>query len=275
MGVNIKFENERKYISNNLTEHFNEAEKLGYNIVLLALQGSQNYNLAYENSDIDTKCLIIPSFRNIARASSPVSKTHVRENNEHIDIKDIRLYFRQFWKQNINFLEILFTPYLICTSNFSQYWKELTSMREDIAHFNMIAAVKSMSGMAMEKFKIMKHPYPTVEDKIEKYGYDGKQLHHILRIEEFLKAYINGESFAKCLVNYPKYGRDFLLLVKRNEFGLEAAEELAQESINLINEMKNKFIESASTSVNVKVKERAEEILYDILAYYIKQELED
>ena len=95
----------------------------------------------------------------------------------------VALYFEQFWKQNINFLEILFTPYVLLDNKFAPYWKELTSYKEDIARFNEVGAVKTMYGMALEKYKALKYPYPTIKWKIDKWGYDGKQLHHILRIE--------------------------------------------------------------------------------------------
>ena len=62
------------------------------NIVGIFLQGSQNYNLDTPNSDIDTKLIVTPSFSDIAFNRKAVSTTHVRENNEHIDFKDIRLY---------------------------------------------------------------------------------------------------------------------------------------------------------------------------------------
>ena len=39
------------------------------------------------------------------------------------------------------------------------------------------------------KLKALKHPYPTIVDKINKYGYDPKQLHHILRMNDFIKKY--------------------------------------------------------------------------------------
>ena len=40
------------------------------------------------------------------------------ENNEHIDVKDIRLMFDNFKKQNINFLEILFTKFGIVNEKY-------------------------------------------------------------------------------------------------------------------------------------------------------------
>ena len=81
------------------------------------LQGSQNYNLQYEDSDIDTKAIILPKFNDFVLNNKPVSTTLILESNEHIDLKDIRLMFECFKKQNINFIEILFTEYYILNPN--------------------------------------------------------------------------------------------------------------------------------------------------------------
>ena len=50
-----------------LREHFEEA-KLFFpkeKIVGCFLQGSQNYGLDYEGSDVDTKLIVIPDFKDI------------------------------------------------------------------------------------------------------------------------------------------------------------------------------------------------------------------
>ena len=54
-----------KKIAITLEEHWAEVIKNGHNPLIVALHGSQNYDLAYENSDIDTKCLIMPRFNDI------------------------------------------------------------------------------------------------------------------------------------------------------------------------------------------------------------------
>lgn len=272
--MSLSLDKNYKIISVGLQEHYEDALKAGYDPLVIALQGSQNYDLAYDNSDIDTKCLVMPNLKDIVFNHRPVSFTKIRENEEHIDIKDIRVYFEQFWKQNINFLEILFTPYVIISHDFSPYWKELVALREEIAHFNVIGAVKSMSGMAMEKYKALEHPYPTIEWKINKWGYDGKQLHHILRLEEFIKSYISGESFAKCLISYPKYGRDFLISVKSNELSLEEARVLAKDSMAQIQQMKDDFELYHPMVINNETKSKVNEVLYAIFEKYIKKELE-
>lgn len=170
-----------------LYEHLDSIRANGYNPIYLALQGSQNYQLDYEGSDIDTKAIVLPSLKDIVLSKKAVSTTHVLENDEHCDVKDIRLMCGNFLKQNINFLEILFTPYYWVDENYKPEIEEFRALREEIAHYNMIAAVNAMAGMAYEKMKAMEHPYPATIDKIEKFGYDPKQLHHICRMREFME----------------------------------------------------------------------------------------
>lgn len=105
-------------------------------------------------------------------------------------------------------------------------------------------------------------------------GYDGKQLHHILRLEEFLRGYISGKSFAECLVTYPKYGREVLMSAKSNEFSLDKARDLANISMNKIQQMKIDFETTQTTEINSEIKSKVNEILYTIFEDYIKKELE-
>ena len=81
------------YIMDQVMAHLEEAKQYfdENSIVGIFLQGSQNYGLDYEGSDIETKLIICPTIKQIAFNKKPVSTTHVRENNEHIDFKDIRL----------------------------------------------------------------------------------------------------------------------------------------------------------------------------------------
>ena len=181
-----------KLINTRLLEDFNYVTSLGYNVLGVFLQGSQNYQLDYPGSDIDTKAIIIPSFIDFVLNRKPVSTTLIREDNSHIDLKDIRLMHDCFRKQNINFIEILFTKYKYLNPEYEAIYQPMFDNNERIAHYNNYAAVNCIAGMVYEKHKAMEHPYPTLIEKIEKYGYDNKQLHHIIRCEEFLKRYING-----------------------------------------------------------------------------------
>ena len=172
----------KEYILEQVHKHLDES--FNYfdvdRIVGIFYQGSGNYDLDTPESDIDTKLIVVPSFKSIALAKQPVSTTHVRANNEHTDWKDIRLYIETFRKQNLNFLEILFTDYKMLNKDYEGFWKILECNREGIARMNPYRAVKSMQGIAKEKYHAMEHRYPAKADIIDAYGYDGKQVHHLL-----------------------------------------------------------------------------------------------
>lgn len=116
-------------------------------IVGLFLQGSQNYGLDDEESDIDTKLLVIPTLEEVIFNKQPISTTHILENDEHMDAKDIRLYFQCFRKGSPNFLEIMFTEFYILNLEYADLWQSVVKMREDIAHLNPLVAAKAMMGM--------------------------------------------------------------------------------------------------------------------------------
>ena len=90
--------NRDKLIWEGLNKHYEDALKIypENQIVLIALQGSQNYLLDDAHSDIDTKVILTPSFKDLALNRKPVSTTHVRDNDEHYDAKDVHLYVETF-----------------------------------------------------------------------------------------------------------------------------------------------------------------------------------
>lgn len=263
----------KEKILDRVLEHYNACEK--ENIIYIALQGSQNYQLNTDMSDIDTKTLVIPTLQEIVLNSKPHSYTHIMENNEHCDIKDIRLMFECFRKQNINFLEILFTDYYFVKEEYREDIERLRGLNEDIAHYNNYAAINCMAGMAMEKFKALEHPYPTIKWKIDKWGYDGKQLHHILRMENFIDAFFNGASFKTCLTTFHINEQGVLMAAKENLYSLLDAERMARKSMEHIDQMKEDYMKKMPLLVNEEVKEEMDNIVYDIMVKSIKEEFEE
>ena len=82
---------EEKRIEARLKSDFDYVSSLGYNVLGIFLQGSQNYCLSYFGSDIDTKAILVPSFEDFVLNRKPVSTTIILPSDEHIDLKDIRL----------------------------------------------------------------------------------------------------------------------------------------------------------------------------------------
>jgi hypothetical protein len=218
-------------IMKRVKEHYEEACSLGKEVVAVFLQGSQNYKLdEYSDeymSDIDTKCIILPTLDDIVNSKSPYSSTHVCANNEHIDIKDIRVMFEMFKKQNNAYVELLFTKYYYINPKYEKLVMELKMLAESISRMHPNQALRCMAGTSAEKYKALEHPYPNTMDKINKFGYDPKQLHHILRLNDFMKRFIAGESYESCLI--PKH-IGYLMKVKKGFYDLTEARRLAYET---------------------------------------------
>ena len=261
-----------EWIINRVREHYNEA--LEYfpadRIVGIFYQGSGNYGLDYENSDVDTKLIVTPTFKDIAMNKQAVSTTHIRGNEEHIDFKDIRLYIQTFRKQNLNFLEILFTKYCIVNPLYQKEWDRLVAAREAIARYSPVQAIKSMKGIAKEKYFAMEHHYPSRMDWINRFAYDPKQLHHLLRVEEYIERYINGELYQNCLISNKA---EYFTNVKIGYHTLSEARIIADNAMKHIEEMCDKFLKTVDAKVDTAVDELFDEVQYAIVKIAIINEL--
>lgn len=241
---------------------------------VLVIQGSQNYGLDIYTeeykSDIDTKMLVIPSLEDIVYNKKPISTTYILPNNEHTDIKDIRLYFDNFKKQNINFVEILFSNYYIINPKYQDLWDELIKNRENIAHYNYNQTLRCIAGMSMEKKKALCHPYPTIKEKIDKYGYDGKQLHHIIRMNDFIYAYTHNKLYKECLTYLPH--KELMMEAKLNKFSLEKALELAEFFDNQTKEMKDFYLKEPE-EINQDALNTLNKVQYEVIKRKIKTDI--
>lgn len=266
-------EKDRK-IRDRLISDYKLVESMGYTVLGVFLQGSQNYGLDYEGSDIDTKVIIIPSFDDILLNRRPVSHTHILPSNEHVDLKDIRLMHDCFRKQNINFLEILFTRYRMMNPKFYNLYQPMFDNAEEIANYNNYAKLNCLCGMIYEKAKAMEHPYPTLIEKIEKYGYDPKQLHHIVRCSIFYaQHFIEGKSFGRCLYIEDNELRNQLLEIKKGSRSLEEARELRDRLNKFAKEFHDAYFSTEQLKLNKKAEEIMNNCLHDVIAANLKDEL--
>ena len=255
-------------IHDRLRHDYNYVLNKGYEVFGVFLQGSQNYQLDYEGSDIDTKCIVLPSAADLILNKPPVSTTLILDDNSHIDLKDIRLMWQHFKKQNVNYIEILFTEFFFCPYDYFDLWLDMLRIREDIAHIDNYAAVNCIVGMVLEKNKALCHPYPTLKDKIDKYGYDNKQLHHIIRCREFLDRYISGPPYQDCLI---PYDREYLISVKASyRYDLDQAKAIAAEAVEYVQATKKAYLDSHERIVKSEVCEKMDAILVEVLEKYWK-----
>lgn len=217
-----------------MREHIKKVEAIdNYNRIFTALCGSQNYGLATADSDIDTKSIVIPNFHTLVRSKKLLSNTYILDNNEHAEVKDVREMGAQLLKQGMNFLEILFTPYVDINQKYEWFYAELIKLNERIAHYDKHRAVMAMAGMIQQKcchlfdvhkqevnFKKLAAAYRTIK-QMDKYikDYSYKQVldmrecrDEILSIKNGNLTYDEAFKLAKdictkstdVMVNYPK-----------------------------------------------------------------------
>lgn len=265
MGYKTKEDVMRK-----VQEHYDAAVALyGDKVLGVFLQGSWNYGeaLCDEQSDVDTKCVVLPSFEDVCLNKKPVSTTHVLENGEHLDAKDLRLYMDCFRKQNVNFVEVLFTKFKVVNPKYEKQWARLVDAREQVGRYNIRAALNCMAGMVYEKDKALTHPYPTLVEKIEKYGYDGKQLSHSFRMYYFMRKYLEEFSYEVCLKIEDSYADD-LRKIKRNEIGdLNWAVATSKRLCEMTKIMKDNWIEK---NPDYKPNKEVEDLMNDVVVECMK-----
>lgn len=218
-----------------------------------------NYNLWDEESDVDTKLLMIPTAYDLFLDKKHLNKVEIMDNDEHCTVKDFRDYFKILHKANINFLEILCTEYYVVNPQYKIYWEYLRKHCDDIANLNPQKLIFSSLGMAMEKAKKICHDSPANHELIEKYGYVAKELQHIMRLYLFVKRYlVDGAPFSRAIWvdRYDSFGkesmyRDEMMDIKRYRtvFAPEDAKLKAENYVMKMDELienNSKFIPEPS-----------------------------
>ena len=269
--------NREEKIMKRVQEHYDYLQSLGYEVVCVCLQGSQNYGLdEYSDeyvSDIDTKAIVLPPLDDFIAAASPVSTVVIMDNNEHAEVKDIRVMFEMFKKENISYIELLYTDFKIINPEWAELIEPLFANRERISSYHRNQFLRCIAGMAMEKRKALCHPYPNLIEKIEKYGYDGKQLHHCVRLYNFITRYLGGESLDTCYkVGIPMHNILMNYKKQKDAYGdplsCKRAIEICDHYVAEIGKLKD-----AAVADGEFVDPRAREIMNDILLKIMKAKL--
>ncbi len=269
--------NREEKIMKRVQEHYDYLQSLGYEVVCVCLQGSQNYGLdEYSDeyvSDIDTKAIVLPPLDDFIAAAPPVSTVVIMDNNEHAEVKDIRVMFEMFRKANISYIELLFTEFKIINPEWEPYIRDLFDYRASIAAYHRNQFLRCIAGMAMEKRKALCHPYPNLIEKIEKYGYDGKQLHHCVRLYNFIERFVNGESLDTCYkVKAPMHNILMNYKKQKDVYGEELSKERAIEICDYYVAEIGKMKDAALTEEEILDKD-AEKLLSRILLKIIKAKM--
>ena len=210
-------------------------EDNGLTVVGIFLYGSQNYNLDYEGSDIDLKAIVIPSINDIVFNNKPISTT-IDIPDGLCDIKDIRLMVQSWRKQNVNFMELLFTEYSYVNPLFYEFFRPLLAARETIVRYNEKRAVDCLRGFVYEKYYRLFKDTPSQHDEVTKYGYAAKQLVHMERLASLLEHYMKREPYMECLMVSPEERQKWIDLktYSPNPLSVDEVKERSQKVIEIV-----------------------------------------
>lgn len=264
-----------KWIMDRLQEHYNEALTIfpQDKILGIFIQGSQNYGLDWSGSDIDTKCIVLPTLEDICLNKKATSYTHVRENNEHIDFKDLRVITGDFKKQNINFLEVLFTKYFIVNPDYADLFKPMFDKAESIARYDNYRFIRATAGMSMEKYKALELDRPSQHDEIIKYGWATKQLHHLMRLNLFIKRWVDGVSFEECLIDSRGEELSYVKQYGHIMMTLEQARKTAKQLDDETNAIKEEYIATHEHAIDESVSKIIDDVVVNIIRESLKKEI--
>lgn len=246
-------------INNALSKQKKILEDRGYRVAYICIYGSQNYNLDVNTeeyqSDLDMKAVVVPNLDNLINNSKPVSKVVDTEWGQ-CDIKDIRVYFQTLLKANPAYLETLYSKYFLVDGNFEEQFDQVFKLRDDLVHAIRAQMVRAIYGMMCEKQKALTYPYPSIAHKIEKYGYDGKQSHHIFRLYGFMRDYYGKKKTFQDSLLVAGDWKDLLMKHKLNKLELDEVQLDVKEIMDLGRERRNEILDEIDEqSIDYSIKD--------------------
>lgn len=199
----------------------------GHTPIYAALYGSQNYGLATPESDVDTKVWLMPTFRDLYTAAKPYSKEFHYED-AHVEGKDFRLMVGELKKQNMNFLETIFTPYYWCGDAYKTEFEYLRDNRELVARYDVNRGARAFVGHMYNMYNRFKR-----DEK-------PKQVAHLMRLYDCLQRYALTDEPYEDLLFHPN-SLEYLMAVRRGEVPVEELRDMAETYMgladNLLEEM--------------------------------------
>lgn len=125
-----------------------------HNVMAIMCCGSQNYGLDIDSSDFDTKAIVLPSFTDLVRGEK--ISTTVTFDCGLCDVKDVRLYIENLKKQNVNYVETLYTNHIIISKKYKAYFAQLLEKKDAISVYDKERSLKAMCGMLVQSEEKLK-----------------------------------------------------------------------------------------------------------------------
>jgi len=252
-----------------VTEHAkvvrDKIPELAGSLMVVAANGSVNYGLETENSDVDTKAIYIPSVTDIVHQkclSKTYSFTDAPNGEEHCDVKDIRMFVRMLEKSNINFIETLFSDYVWVNPKYGEEWAKLIDMREHIAYAHPVAAFDCMMGMATRYLAMIEDGRPN----------RNKAFYHVCRMKYAMQKFCEKAPYIE-VIRPDKETADMLKAIKSEEGAKELGPTFYDEILPAVREgLGNFYVQRYKLQVHFPTSFDFSSV-YDIAEDCIRKEL--
>lgn len=234
-------------------------QKFDKGFCFCALYGSQNYGLSSENSDVDVKVAFLPSAQDVLLAPKRQAMTLTKEGSTDNTTlaKDLRDVFLEFYKQNLNFLEVLATPYFHASHEFKPVFDELRARSNEVARYYERGFYLCTCGL-----------FNKLDTDFQKGRFDYKKLVFGLYLRDFVLKYANDVEFKDCFFTHDSEFYRRLKVGQENEASLQQCMEMwndAKTKMDWYFEKANKM----STTKNESTRKWMDELLYDYVWKYV------
>lgn len=92
----------------------------------------------------------------------------------------------------------------------------------------------------------------------------------MLRVEEYLGRYIDGESYVSCL---RPHNSEYLVSVKRGKYDLDIARVIAKTAIDNVTRIADAFCAEHEDKEDFEMRELLEDVSYSIMRIAVEKEL--
>lgn len=243
------------------------------NIISIYLQGSQNYDLDDEYSDIDAIAICLPTLDDLITKSNKESNVYIMNDNSHVEVKDIRLLQTLLYKQHPKYLELMETKYALYVTAEGKILKNVIDKYKNEYLDTSFQLVRAMIHMFNNKLDLSYKERPGNKNEFQKFKLDVKSLSHFYRIRYMLEELVNGKKINNLFV-LPKKQKEFILNVKRgNHIPCKQERDNFQEYINKL--VKNYIKENEKlnySSIPKETTDKLKEKLDNIIKYAIYHE---
>lgn len=207
------------------------AESQGLIVYAIALKGSQNYNLSDDESDIDANLVFIPTLAQMRKSE----KFKFTFDEGEVTCHSIYDFAHIVAKGNPQWIEVCHSEWHIGSFDLFKHYKLNPS---------------ALKGMMMEKVHAFSKLYPSRAKYITKFGYDPKQLHHIIRLYDTLHKDVQ-------VYKYTDHEKPYMMDIKRGR---------QPQTLELAEALRDTYVSKLSTIYEErKLTYIPQEVNYDIL----------